>query len=195
MPLTVGVPTETKTAESRVALTPDGVRELERHGIDVFIQSGAGTESRHPRLRTMSPRGATIVPTAQDAWAQQMVVKVKEPQGAELSLPSPRSDAGHVPPSRRVSGGRTGPVEGGDDGHRVRNGAARQRRAPAARTDVRGGRTAGTADGRAILERHRGGRGVLMGGAPGVRPARAWCSVQETWDGTRRGSPRGWRRR
>ena len=84
MPLTVGVPTETKTAESRVALTPDGVRELERHGIDVFIQSGAGNESALPDSDYVFA-GATIVPTAQDAWAQQLVVKVKEPQGAELS--------------------------------------------------------------------------------------------------------------
>ena len=39
---TVGVPKEIKTAEHRVAMTPDGVRELERRGIDVFVETGAG---------------------------------------------------------------------------------------------------------------------------------------------------------
>ena len=38
----VGVPRETKTAEGRVALTPDGVREFERLGIDVYVEAGAG---------------------------------------------------------------------------------------------------------------------------------------------------------
>ncbi len=40
--LTVGVPREIKTAEGRVAMTPDGVRELERHGVEVFVEAGAG---------------------------------------------------------------------------------------------------------------------------------------------------------
>ena len=39
---TVGVPKEVKTAEHRVAITPDGVRELERHGVNVFVETGAG---------------------------------------------------------------------------------------------------------------------------------------------------------
>ena len=39
---TVGVPKEIKTAEHRVAITPDGVRELERHGVNVYVETGAG---------------------------------------------------------------------------------------------------------------------------------------------------------
>ena len=84
-PLTVGVPAETKTAEHRVAMTPDGVRELERHGVEVFVQAGAGEGSAIADAE-YETAGATIVPTAADAWSQQMVVKVKEPQGAELGL-------------------------------------------------------------------------------------------------------------
>ena len=45
MALTVGVPREVKTAEHRVAITPDGVRELERHGVEVFVEAGAGSDS------------------------------------------------------------------------------------------------------------------------------------------------------
>ena len=57
--------------------------------------------------------------------------------------------------------------------HRLRDRAARRRRAPAARPDERGGRAACAVQvGAHFLERHNGGRGVLLGGAPGVRPAR-----------------------
>ena len=41
-PLTVGVPTEVKNNENRVAITPDGVRELHQHGVTVLVQAGAG---------------------------------------------------------------------------------------------------------------------------------------------------------
>ena len=87
-PLSVGVPRETKTAEHRVAMTPDGVRELERHGVEVFIEAGAGLGSSITDGEFVAA-GATIVPTAEDAWSKQMVVKVKEPQGAELDLLRP----------------------------------------------------------------------------------------------------------
>ena len=46
--LTVGVPKEIKTAEHRVAMTPDGVRELERHGVAVFVETGAGAGASIP---------------------------------------------------------------------------------------------------------------------------------------------------
>ena len=88
MGLTVGVPTETKTAEGRVALTPDGVRELERHGVQVYVQAGAGEQSSISDDEYRRA-GADIVARAEDAWAQQMVVKVKEPQGAELAMLRP----------------------------------------------------------------------------------------------------------
>ena len=48
MALTVGVPKETKTASTGSRSTPDGVRELERHGVDVFVQAGAGVDSAIP---------------------------------------------------------------------------------------------------------------------------------------------------
>jgi alanine dehydrogenase len=171
MPLTVGVPTETKTAESRVALTPDGVRELERHGIDVFIQSGAGGESAIPDTDYVAA-GATIVPTAQDAWAQQMVVKVKEPQGAELSylrrdltLVTYLHLAAYPDVGRALlKAGTTGIAY---ETVQLTNGAL-PLLAPMSEV---AGRLAPQM-GAQFLERHRGGRGVLMGGAPGVRPAR-----------------------
>ena len=77
----VGVPTETKTAEARVALTPDGVRELRQHGHAVTVQSGAGDGSAISDAQFRAA-GAVIV-DAEEAWAADLVVKVKEPQPAE----------------------------------------------------------------------------------------------------------------
>jgi alanine dehydrogenase len=130
----VGVPREVKTAEHRVAMTPDGVRELERHGIDVFVESGAG-EGASLTDDDYIAAGADIVPTAADAWAQQMVVKVKEPKPEEFQ---------HLRPDLTL--------------FTYLHLAAYPDVAPQM--------------GAHFLERHNGGRGVLMGGSPGVRPAR-----------------------
>ncbi|MGA1291116.1 MAG: alanine dehydrogenase, partial [Ilumatobacteraceae bacterium] len=70
---TLGVPKETKTLEGRVALTPDGVREFERAGVEVFIEKDAGTAASISDAE-FAAAGATIVPTAADAWSQSMVV-------------------------------------------------------------------------------------------------------------------------
>jgi alanine dehydrogenase len=79
----VGVPSEIKSHESRVALTPVGVEELTRGGNRVLIESGAGQGSgiSDDQYRT---HGAEIVPSAQDVWAgADLVVKVKEPLPVE----------------------------------------------------------------------------------------------------------------
>ncbi len=60
---TVGVPKEIKTLEYRVAMTPDGVRELEREGIDVFVETGAG-EGASITDADYVAAGAEIVPSA-----------------------------------------------------------------------------------------------------------------------------------
>src|SRR6186997_2076418 len=85
---TVGVPREIKTAEHRVAMTPDGVRELERHGIQVYVEAGAGEGASISNADYVAA-GADIVPTAADAWSQEMVVKVKEPQEDEYRFLRP----------------------------------------------------------------------------------------------------------
>ena len=167
----VGVPREVKTAEHRVAMTPDGVRELERHGIQVFVEAGAGDGASISDADYVAA-GADIVPTAADAWSQQMVVKVKEPKDDEFAFLRARPHAVHVPPPRRLPRGRQGAGRRRHDRPRLRDGAARRRGAAAAGADERGRRPAGAAEGAHFLERHNGGRGVLMGGAPGVRPAK-----------------------
>ena len=168
---TVGVPKEVKTAEHRVAMTPDGVREFERHGIEVFVETHAG-EGASISDADYAAAGATIVPTAGDAWAQQMVVKVKEPKAeefgflrADLTLVTYLHLAAYPEVAKAlIAAGTTGIAY---ETVQLDTGAL-PLLAPMSEV---AGRLAPQM-GAHYLERHNGGRGVLMGGAPGVRPAK-----------------------
>ena len=86
----VGVPTEIKTDEYRVGMTPAGVRELREHGHDVVIQSGAGSGSAIEDA-DYTAQGARILPDAEAVFGEaDMIVKVKEPQLPEVALLEPR---------------------------------------------------------------------------------------------------------
>ncbi|ENQ3105562.1 L-alanine dehydrogenase [Bacillus sp. 491mf] len=78
----IGVPTEIKNNENRVAMTPAGVVHLIHNGHEVFVQKGAGLGSGFTDEAYVEA-GATIVETAQEAWNQEMVMKVKEPIPSE----------------------------------------------------------------------------------------------------------------
>lgn len=78
----IGVPTEVKNNENRVAMTPAGVVNLALFGHEVFIQSGAGLGSGFTDT-DYEAAGAVIVADADQAWAQDMVMKVKEPVASE----------------------------------------------------------------------------------------------------------------
>jgi alanine dehydrogenase len=81
--LVIGVPSEIKDNEKRVALTPDGVVELVHNGHQVVVQSGAGTGSRFAD-DAYAAVGAEVVPTADDVFASaDLILKVKEPVPAE----------------------------------------------------------------------------------------------------------------
>ena len=81
--LVVGVPTEIKDNENRVAMQPDGVYELAHSGHPVLVQAGAGAGSRFSDA-AFAEAGATILPTADDVFAgADLIVKVKEPIPAE----------------------------------------------------------------------------------------------------------------
>lgn len=82
----VGIPTEIKNNENRVAITPAGVHELTRRGHEVFIQSGAGVGSGFSDADFIA-QGAKMLPTAEEVWATgDLLLKVKEPIKAEYSL-------------------------------------------------------------------------------------------------------------
>ena len=81
----VGVPTEIKADEYRVALTPSGVRELTDRGHSVCIQAGAGDGSAIADEQYLA-QGATIVPDAETVFGEaDLIVKVKEPQPEEVA--------------------------------------------------------------------------------------------------------------
>jgi len=89
MSIRVGVPSETKPLEGRIALTPSATAELIGRGVTVAVQSGAGAGSGY-RDADYTGVGAQLLPDAESlyGWAQ-LVVKVKEPVGAEIDLLRP----------------------------------------------------------------------------------------------------------
>ena len=168
---TVGVPREVKTAEHRVAMTPDGVRELERFGVEVLVETGAG-EGASITDADYIAAGADIVPTAADAWSQDMVVKVKEPKPEEFQFLRPdltlftylHLAAYPAVADALIAAGTTSVAY---ETVQLPDGSL-PLLAPMSEV---AGRLAPQM-GAHFLERHNGGRGVLMGGAPGVRPAK-----------------------
>ena len=166
----VGVPTETKTGENRVALTPDGARELTAHGHRVLIETGAGDGSSIFDAEYQAV-GAEIVST-QEAWGAELVVKVKEPQTSEFGFL--RSDQVlftylHLAAYPKVADAllAAGTTALGYETVQLEDNSL-PLLAPMSEV---AGRMA-VQVGAHYLERHQGGRGVLLGGAPGVRPAR-----------------------
>jgi alanine dehydrogenase len=168
----VGVPTEIKTDEYRVALTPAGVRELVEHGHEVLVQSGAGEGSaiEDPQYEA---QGARILPDAAAVFGEaEMIVKVKEPQEPEVALlesrhtlftylhlaPDPDLTAGLV-----ASGATCVAYETVED--------ARGRLPLLAPMSEVAGKIA-TQAGAFMLEKPLGGRGILLGGVPGVASAK-----------------------
>ncbi len=168
---TVGVPKEIKTKEYRVAMTPDGVREFERRGVAVFVETGAGDGASFGD-DDYRAAGAQIVGTAEQAWAQDMVVKVKGPLREEfgflrddLTLFTYLHLAAYPDVAKALLGAGTTSIA--YETVQLDSGAL-PLLAPMSEV---AGRLAPQL-GAHYLERHNGGRGVLMGGAPGVQPAK-----------------------
>jgi alanine dehydrogenase len=167
----VGVPTEIKADEYRVALTPLGVRELVEHGHDVLIQAGAGEGSAISDA-DFEAQGARLVPSAEDVFGEaDLVLKVKEPQLPEVAMLRPETllfTYLHLAPAPELTkalcecGATCVAYETVED----RNG-----RLPllTPMSEI-AGRIA-TQAGAFMLEKPLGGRGILLGGVPGVAPA------------------------
>ena len=172
MSLVVGVPTETKVDEFRVAVTPEGVRELEMHGVEVLVEAGAGIGSG---LADDAYRaaGAEVVASAAEVWERaQLVCKVKEPLEEEFAWF--RDDLTiftylHLAAYPRVADAL---IEHGTTGIAYETVQLADGSLPllAPMSEVAGRMSVQI--GAHYLERHNGGRGVLLGGAPGVQPAR-----------------------
>ena len=167
----VGVPNEVKADEYRVALTPIGARELAEHGHDVLIQKGAG-EGSAIADSDYEAQGARIVPTAADVWGQaEMVLKVKEPQADEVGQIRPELTLFtylHLAPDPKLT---TGLVDSGAICVAYETVEDARGRLPllAPMSEIAG--KIATQAGAFMLERPLGGRGILLGGVPGVAPA------------------------
>ncbi len=167
----VGVPTEVKPDEYRVALTPVGARELAEHGHEVVIEKGAGEGSAIADA-DYEAQGARIVPAVEDVWGDaQLVLKVKEPQPEEVSRLRPEltlftylhlAPAPDLTRGLRDSGATCVAYETVED---------RFGRLPllAPMSEIAG--KIATQAGAFMLEKPLGGRGILLGGVPGVAPA------------------------
>src|SRR5689334_6158937 len=167
----VGVPTEIKTDEYRVAITPAGVRELVEHGHEVVIQHGAGDGSVIPDDEYVE-QGARIVPDADAVFDEaELILKVKEPLTEEVERLRPDHTLFtylHLAPAPELtrglcdSGATCIAYETVEDAHG---------RLPllAPMSEVAG--KIATQAGAFMLERPLGGRGVLLGGVPGVAAA------------------------
>jgi alanine dehydrogenase len=168
----IGVPTEVKDSEDRVALTPAGARELSVAGHDVRMQSGAGLGSS---LTDDDYRnaGATIVDDAAAVWdTAELVLKVKEPVASECR--HLRDDLTlftylHLAADRALTDAL---IDAGTTAIAYETVTDERGRLPllAPMSEI-AGRMAPQV-GAHELERPQGGMGVLMGGVPGVLPAR-----------------------
>jgi alanine dehydrogenase len=168
----VGIPKEIKDNEYRVAATPEGVRELTRAGHDVVLEAGAGLGSALDDAAFESV-GAKILPDADAVFgAADMIMKVKEPQPQEYE----RFREGqvlftylHLAADKRLTGFL---MQRGVASVAYETVQLEDERLPllAPMSEI-AGRMAPHA-GANYLERPHGGRGVLMGGASGVAPAR-----------------------
>src|SRR5680860_1392612 len=167
----VGVPREIKPDEYRVAITPAGVREMAEHGHRVLIEAGAGEGSAIADAEYES-QGARIRDSASAVFKEaEMVLKVKEPQAAEIEMlrrgqllltylhlaPDPEQTRGLC-----GSGATCVAYETVED--------ARGRLPLLAPMSEIAGKIA-TQAGAFMLEKPLGGRGILLGGVPGVAPA------------------------
>src|SRR5579864_691480 len=167
----IGVPKEVKTHEYRVGMVPGSVREAVHHGHQVVVEAGAGAgigfdDAAYERA------GARIAKSAEEVFAAEMIVKVKEPQPAEIARLKPGQVLFtylHLAADRQQTEGL------------LRSGAVCV--AYETVTDTRGGlpllapmsEVAGRMSiqvGAHCLEKEQGGAGILLGGVPGVAAAK-----------------------
>jgi alanine dehydrogenase len=166
----IGLPKEVKEDEYRVAMMPGGVRQLVEGGHEVLMESGAGRESGFGD-REYQEAGARLVPSAREAWDAELVVKVKEPQPSEYDFMHPdlvlftylhlaaEKNLTLEMVRRRVTAIAYETVECPDGSLPLL----------VPMSEVAGRMAVQV--GAQLLEKTHGGRGKLLGGVPGVRPA------------------------
>ncbi|MBQ3042876.1 MAG: alanine dehydrogenase [Alistipes sp.] len=170
----IGVPKEIKNNENRVGLTPAGVMELVRRGHDVYVQATAGENSGF-KDEAYIEQGAKILPTIEDVYAiAEMIVKVKEPIASEYKLVRKGQlvfTYFHFASSEPLT---MAMIESGAICCAYETVERKDRSLPLLipMSEVAGRMS--TQEGRYFLEKPRGGKGKLLGGVPGVKPAKVF---------------------
>lgn len=167
----IGVPTEIKPQENRVALTPAGADRLVTEGNEVFIQSGAGVNSGFPD-KAYTDAGATVLADADAVFATaEMIVKVKEPLPEEF----PRMREGqimftylHLAASKELTEAMIATGSHCFAYETLEVGRTLPLLTPMSEVAGRMAIQAGAK----VLERSQGGLGILLGGVPGVKRAK-----------------------
>ena len=167
----VGVPKEIKNHEYRVGLTPASVAELVAHGHEVFVETKAGTgidfsDAAYEKV------GEKILPIAADVFAQSdMIVKVKEPQAVEIAMLEPRHllfTYLHLAPDPEQAKGL---MKSGATCIAYETVTSNSGALPLLKPMSEVAGRMSVLVGAPYLEKEPGGRGVLLGGVPGVAPA------------------------
>ncbi len=167
----IGVPSEIKSDEYRVAITPAGVRELTSRGHEVLVQAGAG-EGSAMADEQFSAQGALIAPDAETVFAEaDLVLKVKEPQAIEVGMLRPGQTLFtylHLAAEPALAYGLQQSGATCIAYETVEDDAGRLPLL-APMSEVAG--KIATQAGAFMLEKPLGGRGILLGGVPGVAAA------------------------
>lgn len=168
----IGVPKEIKNNENRVALTPAGAKELTAHGHSVLIQHTAGEGSGFDD-ECYVKAGATIVPAIEDVYARaEMIIKVKEPIAPEYPLVRENQIVFtyfHFACDRKLTDAMIA-SKAVCIAYETVETADRSLPLLVPMSEVAGRMS--VQEGARFLEKPQGGRGVLLGGVPGVKPAR-----------------------
>lgn len=166
----IGLPKEIKDGENRVGLTPGAVKALVARGHRVLVEQAAG-EGSFLTDEEYRAAGAEIVTSAADAWSAHLVVKVKEPIAAEY----PYLREGlmlftylHLAADRALTEAM---LASGVTGIAYETVQTPDRRLPLLMPMSEVAGRMATQVGATFLQKNHGGRGVLMGGVPGVAPA------------------------
>ena len=168
----IGIPKEIKNNENRVGMTPAGVKELISHGHTVYVQATAGDGSGFPDSEYEAV-GAKILPTIEDTYAiAEMIIKVKEPIEPEYKLVKPGQllfTYFHFASDRELT---MAMLESGATCIAYETVVGPQGGLPLLipMSEVAGRMS--IQEGARFLEKPQGGRGVLLGGVPGVKPAK-----------------------
>ncbi|MBD0336688.1 MAG: alanine dehydrogenase [Cyanobacteria bacterium Co-bin13] len=166
--MNIGVPKEIKDQEFRVGLSPSSVKVLSDRGHRVVVQTEAGSGAGFTDADYQAA-GATLTDSAEDAWNQALVIKVKEPLPAEYSLLQPGQILFtylHLAANRTLTENL---IKSGVHAIAYETVEINHQRPLLTPMSIIAGRLS-VQFGAQYLERQRGGRGVLLGGVPGVRP-------------------------